>query len=75
MVKYILENAIEEGKLKPGMRIIEASSGNTGSALALITSMLGYKCTIITNDKCSSEKQTTVKSFGAELIVVPKGVN
>jgi len=66
----ILSTAEKEGKLKPGMTVVAASSGNTGAACAMLCAMRGYKAVIITNEKCSVEKQDSIRCYGAELMVV-----
>ncbi len=58
-----------EKKLKPGDTIIEASSGNTGSSLAMIAAALGYKAMITVPAKTSYEKVNTMRAFGAEVII------
>lgn len=67
IVKYMLEKAISQGELKKGDTIVEASSGNTGSAVALLSAFMGFKSIICTNEKCSKEKMNTITGLGAEL--------
>ena len=64
----ILE-AEEAGLLKPGMSIIEPTSGNTGIALAYIGKLKGYPVNIVTPDTMSVERRNIIKSYGAELIL------
>lgn len=64
----ILE-AEEEGLLKPGMAIIEPTSGNTGIALAYIGKLKGYPVNIVMPDTMSVERRNIIKSYGAELIL------
>ncbi len=70
----IVEEAEKRGQLKPGGTIVEATSGNTGVGLALVAAVKGYKCVISIPDKMSEEKINTIRSFGAEVVVTPAGV-
>lgn len=63
--KYMVEWAEQQGLLKPGMTIIDASSGNHGIALALIGAIKGYKVIICSTEKHSKEKINTIKAYGA----------
>ncbi len=67
---YILEKARREGKLKPGATIVEATSGNTGVALALYGAVMGYRVILTVIDKVSKEKLDHLKAFGAEVVLV-----
>ncbi len=67
---YILEKARKEGKLKPGATIVEATSGNTGVAIAMYGAVMGYKVIITVTDKVSKEKFDHLKAFGAEVVLV-----
>lgn len=64
----------EEGGLKPGGTIIEATSGNTGASLALIAAVRGYKCIFVMPDKMSQEKIAYLRAFGAKVVVCPTAV-
>src|SRR5258708_4733579 len=61
----------EEGGLKPGGTIVEATSGNTGASLALISAIKGYKCVFVMPDKMSQEKLSSLRAFGAPAAVCP----
>jgi len=74
IVRHILDQAEASGKLKPGGTIVGASSGNTGAAMAMMAAMRGYKCIVVTNQKCSKEKIDGIMAYGAEVIVGPTGV-
>lgn len=74
IVLFMLKQYEMEGKLKAGYTIYEASSGNTGSSLAMIASVLGYKTVITVPAKTSQEKIDTMKSFGAEVIICKGGI-
>ena len=67
---YILEKARREGKLKKGATIVEATSGNTGVALALYGAVMGYRVILTVIDKVSREKLDHLKAFGAEVVLV-----
>ncbi len=69
VVKYMLEKAEQSGELTSDKTIIEATSGNTGIALAWLGHKKGYKVTIIMPDNMSLERQQLLKIFGAELIL------
>ncbi|HEX6574894.1 MAG TPA: pyridoxal-phosphate dependent enzyme, partial [Gemmatimonadaceae bacterium] len=70
----IIEKAEREGRLKPGGTIVEGTSGNTGTALAIAAAIRGYKCVFTMPDKMSQEKVRLLKAFGAEVIVTPTAV-
>ena len=74
IVAHIVEGAEKSGQLKPGGTIIEATSGNTGAAVAMIAAMKGYKAVLTMPDKVSREKQNALKAFGAHIIVTPTDV-
>ena len=64
--------ATERGVIKTGDRLVEATSGNTGIALAMAASALGYKMTLIMPENQTAERKQTMRAFGAELILVGK---
>ncbi len=74
MAIYMIEDAEKHGLLKPGGTIVENSSGNTGSALAMIAAVKGYKCIITMPDKMSDEKKNLMRAYGAEVVVTPTDV-
>jgi cystathionine beta-synthase len=65
----------EEGGLKPGGTIIEATSGNTGASLALLAALKGYRCIFVMPDKMSQEKIASLRAFGARVVVCPTAVD
>lgn len=71
VAKYMLERAEQSGELTKDKTVIEATSGNTGIALAWLGHKLGYKVTIVMPDSMSLERQQLIKIFGAELILTP----
>jgi cysteine synthase A len=72
MALYILQKATEQGKIKPGDLIIEATSGNTGIAFAAIGKAIGNRVRIIMPDWMSLERKAIIKSYGAEVRLVSK---
>ena len=72
MALYILEKAYEQGKISPGDRIVEATSGNSGIAFAAIGKALGHPVQILMPDWMSKERIEIIKSFGAEIRLVSK---
>ncbi len=70
----IVEKAEREGSLKPGGTIVEATSGNTGVALAMVAALRGYRCIFTMPDKMSQEKVKLLRSFGADVVIVPTAV-
>lgn len=69
IAKNMLEVAEAEGKLKPGMTVIEPTSGNTGIGLALCGVQKGYKVIIVMPENMSEERKKVIRAFGAELVL------
>ncbi len=67
----MIKHAEARGEIKPGDRLIEATSGNTGIALAMAAAIKGYKMTLIMPDNMSSERIASMKAYGAEIILTP----
>lgn len=67
MANYIIERAEEEGLLKPGDTIVEATSGNTGNALSMIAAAKGYKIIVMIPEGYSNERVQISKGYGAEI--------
>jgi cysteine synthase B len=68
----MIQRAQERGEIKPGDTLIEATSGNTGIALAMAAAVKGYRMVLIMPEDLSVERVQTMKAFGAELILTPK---
>jgi S-sulfo-L-cysteine synthase (O-acetyl-L-serine-dependent) len=67
----MIKHAEERGEINPGDRLIEATSGNTGIALAMAAAIKGYKMTLIMPDNMSEERRASIKAYGAEIILTP----
>jgi len=73
--RAMIEQAEREGLIKPGVStIIEATAGNTGVGLAMACAVKGYRCIFVMPDKMSQEKVKLLRSFGAEVVIVPTAV-
>ncbi|HUN29821.1 MAG TPA: cystathionine beta-synthase [Alphaproteobacteria bacterium] len=70
----MLEEAERAGLLKPGGTIVEPTSGNTGSGLAMAAAIRGYRCILVMPDKMAKEKIDLLKAYGAEVVVTPTNV-
>lgn len=68
---FMIQEAERRGELRPGGTIIEASSGNQGIAIAMIGAFKGYKVIITVPDRTSIEKISTLRAYGAEVIICP----
>lgn len=71
----MIEVAEKEGLLKPGGTIIEPTSGNTGTGLAQLAAVKGYRCILVCPDKVAPEKINLLKAYGAEVVIVPTSVS
>jgi len=68
----MIQRAEERGDIRPGDTLIEATSGNTGIALAMAAAIKGYRMVLIMPEDLSIERAQTMKAYGAELILTPK---
>lgn len=68
---YMITGALERGELKEGVRIVEATSGNTGIALAMIASQFKLPITLIMPENSTVERVQTMRAYGAEVILTP----
>ncbi len=68
----MIRRAEERGEIRPGDTLIEATSGNTGIALAMAAAIRGYRMVLIMPEDLSVERAQTMKAFGAELILTPR---
>ncbi|MDH4065586.1 MAG: PLP-dependent cysteine synthase family protein [Acidobacteriota bacterium] len=72
MALFVIEHGYREGRLRPGDRIAEATSGNTGISFAAIGRALGHPVTIFMPDWMSAERQSLIASFGADIVPVSR---
>jgi len=70
-VLQIIEDAEREGRLEPGSTLLEATSGNTGMAVAFIAAIKGYRAILVMSEIQSVERRQILKAFGAELVLTP----
>lgn len=70
--KSMIEGAEQRGEIRPGDTLIEATSGNTGIALAMISAIRGYKLKLLMPENMSAERQAAMKAYGAELVLVSR---
>jgi cysteine synthase B len=68
----MIRRAEEQGRIRPGDTLIEATSGNTGIALAMVAAMKGYRMVLIMPDHMSQERKDAMAAYGATLIEVPQ---
>jgi cystathionine beta-synthase len=70
----MLEAAERQGQLKAGGTIVEPTSGNTGTGLAMAAAIRGYRCILVMPDKMSKEKIDLLRAYGAEVVITPTNV-
>jgi len=70
----MIEAAERDGRLRPGGTIVEPTSGNTGVGLAIAAAHKGYRCIFVMPDKMSQEKISTLRAYGAEVVITPTAV-
>src|SRR5216684_6146417 len=68
----MIRRAEERGEIRPGDTLIEATSGNTGIALAMAAAIRGYRMLLIMPEHLSAERRQTMSAFGAEIILTPQ---
>lgn len=68
----MIKHAEARGDIQPGDRLIEATSGNTGIALAMVAAIKGYRMTLIMPENMSAERRASMKAYGAEIILTPE---
>jgi cysteine synthase A len=67
----MIEAAERDGKLRPGMTVVEPTSGNTGIALAWVCAVKGYPCMLFMPEQMSRERRAVIRAYGAELVLTP----
>src|SRR5262245_27878481 len=70
---HMFERAESRGQLKPGMRVLECSTGNAGIACAFVSAVKGYPCTIVMPEGMSDERKKIMRAYGADLVFTPGG--
>ena len=70
----LVESCEQTGRLKPGGTIIEPTSGNTGTGLAMAAAIKGYKCIFVMTDKVAEEKRSLLRAYGAEVVICPSSI-
>src|SRR5213083_1008888 len=70
---HMFERAESRGELKPGMRVLECSTGNAGIACAFVAAVKGYACTIVMPEGMSDERKKIMRAYGAALVFTPGG--
>jgi len=70
---HMFEQAEMRGDLKPGMRVLECSTGNAGIACAFVAAVKGYPCTIVMPEGMSDERKKIMRAYGAQLVFTPGG--
>lgn len=73
MALAMIEEAERRGDLRPGMTVVEYTGGSTGSSLALVCAVKGYRLRVVSSDAFAEEKLNTMRALGADLTVVPSG--
>lgn len=71
MALAMVEEAEKRGDLKPGMTVVEYTGGSTGSSLAFVCAIKGYRFNVVSSDAFAVEKLNTMKAFGADLTIIP----
>jgi cysteine synthase B len=77
IAKFMVDAAERDGILKPGQKLLEPTSGNTGISLAFVAKLKGYKLTVVLPDNAGDERTNLLRAYGAEIIYSPglKGTN
>ncbi|MDR3578094.1 MAG: cysteine synthase family protein [Anaerolineaceae bacterium] len=71
MALAMIEEAEKRGDLRPGMTVVEYTGGSTGSSLAFVCAVKGYRFSVVSSDAFAKEKLETMKAFGASLSIIP----
>jgi cysteine synthase B len=67
----MIKSALERGEIKPGDKLVEATSGNTGIALAMVANILGLEMTLVMPDNSTKERVLSMEAYGAKVILTP----
>ena len=74
IARQIIDDAEEQGLLKPGGTVVEGTSGNTGAGLAMMSALRGYKSIFVMPDKQSEEKRAALRAWGSRVVITPTNV-
>src|SRR5437870_6113846 len=69
----MFDRAEARGDLRPGMRVLECSTGNAGIACAFVAAVKGYRCTIVMPEGMSDERKKITRAYGVDLVFTPGG--
>jgi cysteine synthase A len=72
---HMFERAEARGELRPGMQVLECSTGNAGIACAFVSAVKGYSCTIVMPEGMSDERKKIMRAYGATLVFTPGGAS
>ena len=75
IAREIIDEAIARGQLLPGRPVVELTSGNTGTGLAIVCAVRGHPFTAVMSEGNSSERARMMRAFGAEVVLVPQAKN
>ena len=70
---HMFDRAEARGDLRPGMRVLECSTGNAGIACAFVAAVKGYRCTVVMPEGMSDERKKIMRAYGADLVFTPGG--
>ena len=68
----MIKGALDRGELRPGIKLVEATSGNTGIALAMIANLFNVEIEIVMPEDATRERVLTMEAFGAKVVLTPK---
>ncbi|MGY6512275.1 pyridoxal-phosphate dependent enzyme, partial [Vibrio parahaemolyticus] len=68
----MIKGAVDRGELKPGIKLIEATSGNTGIALAMIARLFNVEIELVMPEDATRERVLTMQAYGAKVVLTPK---
>ena len=71
--KHMFDQAERRGELRPGMQVLECSTGNAGTACAFMAAVKGYPCTVVMPEGMSEERKKLMRAYGARLVFTPGG--
>ena len=72
---HMIARAEERGELRPGMTLLECSTGNAGTACAFVAAVKGYPCIVVMPEGMSEERKKLMRAYGAELVFIPSATS